>query len=34
MPHGRLEVIPGGHEPWFDDLDTCADRVLHLLAAA
>jgi pimeloyl-ACP methyl ester carboxylesterase len=33
MPNGRLEVVPGGHEPWFDDPDTCAERVSDFLAA-
>jgi hypothetical protein len=34
MPRGRLEMVPGGHEPWFDEVDTCADRLLDFLATA
>jgi pimeloyl-ACP methyl ester carboxylesterase len=33
MPDGRFVLVPGGHEPWFDDLDVCAQHVLHFLAA-
>ena len=33
LPNQRLEIVPGGHEPWFDDLDTCAERVCDFLAA-
>jgi pimeloyl-ACP methyl ester carboxylesterase len=31
MPHARFEVLPGGHEPWLDDLDRCADRISRFL---
>jgi len=27
MPHGRFEVVPGGHEPWLDDLDACSNQI-------
>jgi pimeloyl-ACP methyl ester carboxylesterase len=25
IPNLRFEVVPGGHEPWLDDLDACVD---------
>jgi pimeloyl-ACP methyl ester carboxylesterase len=27
MPHSRFEVVAGGHEPWLDDLDACANLI-------
>lgn len=27
MPHSQFEVVPGGHEPWLDDLDACASLI-------
>lgn len=31
MRHARLEVVPGGHNPWFDDPARCASHVRDLL---
>jgi pimeloyl-ACP methyl ester carboxylesterase len=31
IPDGRFEVVPGGHEPWLNDLDACATRVQDFL---
>jgi pimeloyl-ACP methyl ester carboxylesterase len=31
MPDGRFEVVPGGHEPWLNDLDACAALVHDFL---
>ncbi|HVT38194.1 MAG TPA: alpha/beta hydrolase [Gemmatimonadaceae bacterium] len=31
MPNARFEVVPGGHEPWLDDLETCAELVSAFL---
>jgi pimeloyl-ACP methyl ester carboxylesterase len=27
MPHSRFEVVLGGHEPWLDDLEACANLI-------
>jgi pimeloyl-ACP methyl ester carboxylesterase len=27
LPHSRFEVASGGHEPWLDDLETCASLI-------
>lgn len=32
MPDARFEVLPGGHEPWLDDLQPCADLVSAFLS--
>jgi pimeloyl-ACP methyl ester carboxylesterase len=32
MPNARLEVIPGGHQPWYDSLDRATQLVLEFLA--
>ena len=31
MPNARLEVIPGGHAPWWDDPKRCADLISSFL---
>jgi pimeloyl-ACP methyl ester carboxylesterase len=31
VPNGRFEVVPGGHEPWLDDLDSSAEAVSSFL---
>jgi len=33
IPGARFEVLPGGHEPWLDDLDRCADRISRFLSS-
>jgi pimeloyl-ACP methyl ester carboxylesterase len=33
LPHGRFEVLPGGHEPWLDDLETCPNLISGFLSA-
>jgi pimeloyl-ACP methyl ester carboxylesterase len=33
LPHARFEVLPGGHEPWLDDLGRCADQVSAFLSS-
>lgn len=30
IPDARFESVPGGHEPWFDDLDSTAKHVAPL----
>jgi pimeloyl-ACP methyl ester carboxylesterase len=32
MPDARLEVVPGGHTPWMDEPDRCAELVTSFLA--
>jgi pimeloyl-ACP methyl ester carboxylesterase len=34
IPNARLEEVPGGHEPWLDDLDKCAAGVAAFLSSA
>jgi pimeloyl-ACP methyl ester carboxylesterase len=31
IPTARFEVLPGGHEPWLDDLDSCVNRISRFL---
>ena len=33
MPSARFEVVPGGHEPWLDDLEPCAELVSAFLSS-
>ena len=33
IPSARLVVMPGGHQPWMDDADLCAQLVLPGLTA-
>jgi pimeloyl-ACP methyl ester carboxylesterase len=32
MPNARFELVPGGHEPWLDDLEACAERISAFLS--
>jgi pimeloyl-[acyl-carrier protein] methyl ester esterase len=34
IPQARLQPVPGEHEPWFNDLDSCAARITNALEAA
>jgi pimeloyl-ACP methyl ester carboxylesterase len=27
IPHSRFEIVSGGHEPWLNDLETCASLI-------
>lgn len=27
MPHGRFEIVSGGHEPWLDNLEVCTSLI-------
>jgi pimeloyl-ACP methyl ester carboxylesterase len=31
MPNARFQVVPGGHEPWLDDLEACAQPISAFL---
>jgi pimeloyl-ACP methyl ester carboxylesterase len=31
VPNARFEVLPGGHEPWLDDVESCAGLVSAFL---
>jgi pimeloyl-ACP methyl ester carboxylesterase len=31
LPDAQFAVLPGGHAPWLDDLDGCADRISRFL---
>jgi pimeloyl-ACP methyl ester carboxylesterase len=31
IPNGRFELVPGGHEPWLEDLDACATQISSFL---
>ena len=31
IPHGRFELVPGGHEPWLDDLESTAQNIASFL---
>jgi pimeloyl-ACP methyl ester carboxylesterase len=33
MPDGRFEVVPGGHEPWLNDLDACATHIQDFIGS-
>jgi pimeloyl-ACP methyl ester carboxylesterase len=34
VPNARFELVPGGHEPWLDDLDGCASPISRFLSSA
>jgi pimeloyl-ACP methyl ester carboxylesterase len=31
IPNGRFELVPGGHEPWLEDLDSSASQISSFL---
>ena len=33
IPGSRFEVVAGGHEPWLDDPDGCAEVITDFLAS-
>jgi len=33
IPSARFEVVSGGHEPWLDDVDACAEIITDFLAS-
>jgi pimeloyl-ACP methyl ester carboxylesterase len=32
IPGAHFEIVPGGHEPWIDDLDSCSSAIGQFLA--
>jgi pimeloyl-ACP methyl ester carboxylesterase len=33
IPTARFETVPGGHEPWFDDVDACTNPIADSLGS-
>jgi pimeloyl-ACP methyl ester carboxylesterase len=33
IPNSRFKVVPGGHEPWLDDLDSTAEQIASFATA-
>jgi pimeloyl-ACP methyl ester carboxylesterase len=31
MPNAGFELVPGGHEPWLDDVEVCAQTLAETL---
>ena len=34
IPNGRFELVPGGHEPWLEDLDSSAAQISSFLVGS